>query len=185
MHKNVKTIIKTLHLLFACLWLGAATSVVLLQCLMGWSENINELATLNQGFTILDYSLIIPGAMGSALTGLWMCKSTNWGFTRYRWVIAKWSCTLVGILVGTALLGPWQMQMVKLTSRMGNTLITGASYDGIRILFTLVGWLQLILLVFTVAISVCKPWGKYLPNRKTSQNLETRPIDVRNTINEQ
>ena len=70
MNQNGKSLIKTLHILSACLWLGASISVVLLQCLKGWSTNTAELALLNQGFAILDFALIIPGAVGSLLTGL-------------------------------------------------------------------------------------------------------------------
>ncbi|MCL4561611.1 MAG: hypothetical protein M1281_13485 [Chloroflexi bacterium] len=58
-------------------------------------------STQNQNFALLDYALIIPGAVGSLVTGFWICETTNWGFTRYRWVIAKWVGTLSGILIGT------------------------------------------------------------------------------------
>ena len=171
---NSKCLAKTLHILFACMWLGSATSVVLLQCARGWSDNNRELAGLNSNFALIDFVLIIPGAMGSLLTGFWMCKTTNWGFTRYRWVIAKWIVTLSGILIGTALLGPWQMQMVKLSSLMENALDASPSYGLIRTLFTLVSFLQVSLLVFTVALSVRKPWGKRLFSQKENQALEQR-----------
>jgi len=174
MNKNLRTFIKILHLLFACLWLGASASIVLLQCLRGWSENSQELAALNLDFSILDFALIIPGALGSLLTGFWICKTTNWGFTRYRWVIAKWIGTLSGILVGSALLGPWQIQMVRLSSQPEDALVNGYSYGLIRTLFTLVGSLQVLLLVFIVAVSVLKPWGKRLSRQKEVGTLERR-----------
>jgi hypothetical protein len=167
-----KSLIKTLHIFSASLWLGASASVVLLHCLRGWSENNQELAALNINFSILDFALIIPGAVGSLLTGFWICKTTSWGFTRYRWVIAKWVGTLSGILVGTALLGPWQMQMVKLSNLMATSSSTSLSYDQIRILFTLIGLIQVLMLIFIVAVSVCKPWGKRLPRQKRPRNFE-------------
>lgn len=171
---NKKCLTKTLHILFACVWLGAATSVVLLQYTRGWSANNQELAALNVNFSILDYALIIPGAMGSLLTGFLICKTTSWGFTRYRWVITKWIVTLSGILIGTALLGPCQIQLVKLSSLAINAVDTSPSYDRIRILFTLVGFLQVSLLVFTVAVSVVKPWGKRLRKQKEAGKLVPR-----------
>ena len=174
MNQNGKSLIKTLHILSACLWLGTSASVVLLQCLRGWSVNNQELSALNQNFSILDFALIIPGAMGSLLTGFWICKTINWGFVRYRWVIAKWIGTLCGILVGTILLGPWQMQMVKLSSQLETTLVTGPSYELIRIVFTLAGLLQVIQLVIIVTISVRKSWGKRLVSRKETSLLEPR-----------
>ncbi len=166
MSKKMKCLVKTLHLLSACLWLGAAMSIVLLQCLKGWSEDGRLLRALNENFSILDFALIIPGAMGSAATGFVMCKKTSWGFTRYWWIITKGLVTIAAILVGTALLGPWQMKLVELSGQRGN-----ASYGLIRVLFTAVGFLQIIMLVCIVAISALKPWGK-----RTAKQNETGTI---------
>ncbi len=161
MSKKTKCLVKTLHLLSACFWLGAATSIVLLQCLRGWSKDERLLLALNQNFSILDFTLIIPGAMGSALTGFVMCKKASWGFTRYWWIIAKGTLTIAAILIGTALLGPWQMKMMELSGQLGN-----ASYDLIRVLFTAIGFVQVIMLVCIVSISALKPWGKCVAMRK-------------------
>lgn len=160
MSKNTKCLVKALHLLSACIWLGTATTVVLLQCLKGWSEYSWLLLSLNQNFSILDFGCIIAAAMGSALTGFVMCKKTSWGFTRYRWIITKEVLTITLILIGTACLGPWPMKMVGLSEQPGNSLIGSAPYNMIRILFTTVGFLQVIMLVCIVTISAVKPWGK-------------------------
>ena len=98
----MKCLVKALHLLSACIRLGTATTVVLLQCLKGWSEDGRLLLALNRNFSILDFGLIIPGAMGSALTGFMMCKKTSWGFTRYPWIITKEVLTITLILIGIA-----------------------------------------------------------------------------------
>jgi len=172
MSQNEKSLIKTLHILSAGLWLGASASVVLLQCLKGWSEDSRELSALNLNFSLLDYALIIPGAVGSLLTGFWICKRTNWGFLRYWWVIVKWISTLSGIVVGSALLGPWQMQMVKLSNLLVLSPAASLAYGQIRILFTLVGALQVLLLIFIIGISVRKPWGKRLVKQKEVKTLK-------------
>jgi hypothetical protein len=88
---------------------------------------------LNQNFSILDFALIIPGAMGSALTGYIMCKKTSWGFTRFWWIITKGILTIALFLIGRACLGPWQLKILELSKAMGNTLIANASYDVIRV----------------------------------------------------
>jgi hypothetical protein len=175
MSKNMKCLIKTLHLLSACLWLGASTSIVLLQCLKGWADDGRLLLALNQNFSILDFALIIPGAMGSALTGYIMCKKTSWGFTRYWWIITKGIVTITLILIGTACLGPWQLKMVELSEPMGNSWMANASYDVIRLLFTVVGFVQVITLVCIVTISALKPWGKRVPKQKEANFVDHRP----------
>ncbi len=164
MKKKKRAFIKTFHVLSASLWLGASASIVLMQSLGGWSTDVHELAAMNRGFTYLDIGLIIPGAVGSLLTGFLLCKTTGWGFIRYRWVITKWAATLIGILAGSALLGPWQLQMLRLTAQTDVNLLS-ETYQTVRLSFTLLGAVQLILLLMVVTISISKPWGK-APARK-------------------
>ena len=173
-----KSLIKTLHVLSACMWLGAATSVVLLQCAGGWTENNQELAALNHNFTLLDFALIIPGAIGSFLTGFLICKTTSWGFTRYWWVIAKAIGTLCGIIIGAALLGPWQMQMAQLSAQMAADLEINSSYSMIRGMFTLVSFVQVFLLIFNIILSVRKPWGKRRSQQDESREVERRTLST-------
>ncbi len=176
MNNKTKSIVKTLHIIFACLWLGASTSIVLLQDLMGWSSDLDELAMLNKGFTYLDFLLIIPGAVGSALTGLIMCKFTRVGFTRYRWIIAKWTACIAGILVGAALLGPWQLQMLKLTSPAAGNILAD-TYNTVRLSFSVIGLLQVILLIFIVTVSIRKPWSKGPFRQSVTNDTEPGSID--------
>ncbi len=168
MSKAMKSLIKTLHIVSGCLWLGSAASVVVLQCLRGWSDDSRALASLNMDLALLDVTLIIPGAVGSLLTGFLICKTTSWGFLRYRWVIAKWIGALSGILLGTFLLGPWQIQLVNLSGEMQSAPLAGDAYDLIRLPFTIVGFLQVYLLIAVVAISVRKPWGKRVARQMTT-----------------
>ncbi len=165
-------LVKTLHILFACLWLGASASVVVLQCLRGWSQDSRQLADLNLDLALLDATLIIPGAIGSLLTGLAICRTTSWGFFRYRWVIAKWVGSLSGILLGSALLGPWQIQLVNLSGELGSGPITGGPYDLIRLQFTTVGLLQVYLLITMLGVSVLKPWGRRIARREAERAAE-------------
>ncbi len=164
--------VKVLHILSACMWLGASASVVLLQCLRGWSGVRWELAALNLDFAFLDFLLIIPGAVGSLLTGFFICKTTSWRFTRYRWVIVKWAGTLAGILVGSSLLGPWQIQMVRLSGQLEGTPLPGSPYDLTRVLFTMIGLLQVFMLIAMVAVSVLKPWGKRVPAQRDTGSVK-------------
>ncbi len=73
-----------------------------------------------------DHAICIVGYDDAG--GYWICKKTSWGFTRYRWVIAKWIGTLLGILSGTGLLGPWQMQMVKLSNQLESALVFASKF---------------------------------------------------------
>ncbi len=65
MSKSLKCLVKTIHVLSACLWLGAAACIVLLQCLKGWSDDGRLLIALNESFSILGFAFIIPAAMAA------------------------------------------------------------------------------------------------------------------------
>lgn len=174
MNKVIKSLIKTLHILSACLWLRVSASLVLLQCAKGWSDDSQLLLALNQIFSLLDIVLIIPGALGSAVTGFVICRTTSWGFTRYRWIIVKAILTIISILVGTALLGPWQLQMVELSGQLQSTRMMDIPYGVTRSLFTLVGFLQVLMLICILVISVFKPWGKRLSRQKEASMSRDR-----------
>ncbi len=174
-------LVKTLHIVFACLWLGTAASVVVLQCARGWSRDPRQLASLNVELAALDAGLIIPGAVGSLLTGTIICATTSWRFTRYRWVIAKWIGAICGILLGTALLGPWQIQMVNLAGELSGPPAAGSAYAAVRLPFTVIGFFQVYLLIAMIAISAMKPWGKRIARRETTRTAaeERQPGEVR------
>jgi uncharacterized membrane protein len=171
MSKQMKALVKTLHIVSACLWLGSAACIVLLQCLRGWADEPRLLLALNESFSILDFAFIIPAAMGSAFTGLLMCLKTSWGVTRYWWILTKVILTLSLILIGTAFLGPWQLQMVELSRQPDSILDPGGAYDLIRLPFTLIGVLQVLWLITIVAVSVRKPWGRRIAKDKTAHVL--------------
>ncbi len=174
MSKAMKSLIKTLHLVSGCLWLGSAASVVVLQCVRGWSDDSRALASLNIELALLDATLIIPGAVGSLLTGFLICQTTSWHFFRYRWVIAKWIGALSGILLGSVLLGPWQIQLVNLSGGLESSPVPGSPYDLIRLPFTVVGLLQVYMLIAMIVISVLKPWGKRITRQVTTSLSQQR-----------
>lgn len=59
-----------------------------------------------------DY-LIIPGAFGSLITGIWLAVRTHWGFTKHYWIIAKWIGNIAAILLGSTIIGGFTMHSRK------------------------------------------------------------------------
>lgn len=52
------------------------------------------------------------------------------------------------------------MRMVQLSRQMESMRDIAGAYDVIRLLFTLTGAVQVLMLIFIVSVSVRKPWGK-------------------------
>ncbi len=105
-----------------------------------------------------------------------MRKYSRVGFFRYRWMVVKWAVTIAGILVGAAVLGPWQLRMLSISS--GTAAITLAnSYNTLRLSFSVVSSLQLILLIFIVTVSVRKPWSKRLSRQIEVEIAEPKTLN--------
>ena len=102
-----KSWLKGFHIFFACAWVGAGISMLLLSLLDGHIQNGDELYAVNDSIQLLDYYIIIPAALGSLITGLLISLFTNWGFFKFNWVIFKWVATVAQIIFGTFWLGPW------------------------------------------------------------------------------
>lgn len=97
--KTPKHILDLVHLLFASLWLGGFT-IVLVCSIMLWTQTIDPvfgLATI--GFVQEVVKVCIPALMA---TGLLYGFVTKWGFFSHGWVTAKWVLT-IALVISTAL----------------------------------------------------------------------------------
>jgi hypothetical protein len=93
---------------------------------------------------------------------------TNYGFTKFYWVITKWVLTTGLVVFGTFWLFPWGNTAEKLSEQEGlqalNNLVYNFDAKGV-----LVGTLvQVLSLIVIIAISVLKPWGRR-PDKAKSQ----------------
>lgn len=151
--------LKIIHLLFACLWIGAALSLLTINFLMK-PLNGGELLGFNLALEYIDYFVIIPGAMGCLITGLLYGIFTNWGFFKFRWLIVKWVFTVILILIGTFILGPALDNIIELSRTLGLGALQDTDFLYNKKINTYVGVAQFLALVFLIVISVLKPWGK-------------------------
>ena len=89
------------HIVFAALWTGT----VLCMFLLSWSNrkksNSDILYALHSAVNLLDDYVVIPAAIGSVLTATFLCWLTNYGFTKFWWVISKWFFSISLIIFGT------------------------------------------------------------------------------------
>lgn len=154
--KGVK-VLKILHLFFAMLWICGAVCLTLV-IFIADPQTGGEAFMKARIIQIIDDWSIIPGALGCLLTGLIYSIWTNWGFFKHTWITAKWIMTVVQILFGTFVLGPWVNGNVEIT----NTLRADALADPIflhNIQMTKIwGTTQMSLLLLYIIVSVWKPW---------------------------
>ncbi|ESA34715.1 hypothetical protein N836_14955 [Leptolyngbya sp. Heron Island J] len=160
-----KTWILSAHIGFAALWTGAVLSMFLLSLRNTKAVNADALYAINSAITLLDDYIVIPAAIGSVLTATLLCWTTNFGFTKFYWVISKWFLTTGLVIFGTFWLFPWGNAAEDISAQEGLQAFTNPIYT-FDAKGVLVGTLvQVLLLTVIIGISVLKPWGRR-PNTK-------------------
>jgi len=153
-------VLKIIHLITASLWVGGAVTLLLTGLWLGPAESGPELFGYDLARKFVDDLIVIPGAMGCLFSGLLISWLTPWGFFRHPWVAVKWILTIACILFGTFYLGPI-INTQPLTSR---ELGLAATHDPLYIQRhfsnALGGGIQVLVIIFMVAVSVLKPWKK-------------------------
>ncbi len=153
-------ILKALHILTAVCWVGGALSLFALNHFAGDFAFGEQAYGLNHAKHVIDVAIvIIPGAIGCFITGLCYSLFTPWGFFKHGFVLAKWVLSLALMISGTFYLGPRErlllelskhQSVAELSAETGQYFITFHEYVNF-------GFVQCLLLVFLIVLSVWKP----------------------------
>lgn len=152
--------LKTIHILFACLWIGAAFCMLLLAPVRGPITNGDELWAFNKAVKLIDDFIIIPSALGCLITGILFSLFTNWGFFKHKWITVKYIIAFGTILFGAFCLGPWVNGMEAISLSVRILALQDPAYMHYVAMNKYFGPLQTSILAVTIYISVFKPWGK-------------------------
>ena len=159
--------LKVLHLACVSCWIGGAVSLLLLYFLKSDIDDGAVLYGINQSIHHVDMAVVVvPGAMGCLLTGFAYSMLSNWGFIKQRWITVKWVITVSAILFGTFFLGPWETAMMNISGELGLAALDDQGYLYNQRMNLWFGTLQVIILFFTVWISVFKPWRSNIHKKK-------------------
>lgn len=151
--------LKAAHILFAAVWTSSGITLIVMQLSLEASSG-GELYGILRSAKFIDDFLIIPGAIGSLLTGLIYSIWTNWGFFRHHWITLKWVVNVGGILFGTFFLGVWLNSLPPIAAELGLDALSDPVF--VQNQSRNLGWgsIQVASLIFAVAISALKPWGR-------------------------
>lgn len=153
--------LKGFHLLAVCCWIGGGIALVLLYFLKTGVTDGSVLYGINKSIHFVDMAVIvIPGAFGCLITGLIYGIFTKYGFFRHGWMIFKWVVTVGAILFGTFYLGPWETEMMNISSQLGIASLEDPAYLYNQRMNIIFGALQVLLLLVTLFISIFKPWKR-------------------------
>lgn len=152
---NELRVLKVTHLIFAIMWIGSAVSLNLLRHLV----HVDDAAGMYYMAEILeaiDMKILVPGVIGCILTGIVYGVWTNFGFFKFRWIIAKWILTIIMFCIGTFCMEP----LIKANVVIGKALMQGAGdanrYTDNVTTSSYLGMLQLVMLFLVLVLSVWK-----------------------------
>jgi uncharacterized membrane protein len=151
--------LKGFHMLAVSCWIGGAISLLSLYFLKHGVTDGSELFGINRGIHHVDMTIVvIPGAIGSLLTGLIYSIFSHWGFFKHTWLTFKWIVTVSAIVFGTFFLGPWETAMMDISGKIGIASLQDTSYLYNQNMNLMFGAIQVLVLIITVFVSILKPW---------------------------
>jgi hypothetical protein len=150
-------ILKIVHLLFAFMWIGGGISIILLLLTTSPQES-HELYMRSLIIKLIDDWLIIPGALGIVIIGIIYGIWTNWGFFKYKWIIVKWTLTILMAFLGTFFLGTWVNSNVYPVEDISNYTLDNSTFFYNVLQTAIWASVQIFLLLIVIIISVFKPW---------------------------
>lgn len=151
--------LKCFHLFFVSLWVGGVVAIALMIYVMKGNSGM-ELYGIDISKKFIDDFIIIPGAIGTFVTGLLYAIFTKWGWFKHKWITVKWIITLFGMVFGTFWLGPWLNAMPPISMEMGMGALSNTTYMHNQQMLSIWTPLTLILVLIALCISVLKPWKK-------------------------
>jgi uncharacterized membrane protein len=153
--------LKGFHLIAASCWVGGVVALMLLYFLKNGVTDGGVLYGMNQSIHHVDIWVVVtPGAFGCLFTGLAYSLFSHWGFFKHNWLTVKWVITIVAIASGTIFLGPWEVAMLETSGKLGISALNDQVYLYNQKMNFIFGMVQCFLLIFTLFISVFKPWKK-------------------------
>lgn len=159
----------TLHVMSSVGWTGAVAVFVVLDiaALPGPDPQLGRVLWLALQASV--WSLLVPLAFASLLTGLILALGTVWGLFRHYWVLFK----LVLTLIATVVLVLYTQTISTVAGMAANQAMSGLGFPS-TLLHTGGG---LLVLLLTTALAIYKPRGmtRYGQRKRLEQRKQAVP----------
>jgi hypothetical protein len=161
---QMKKFLLSLHLLFSIGWLGAVAGFLALSLTGYFSKDIWVVKSSYISMNIIMKYVIVPTCIGSLISGIVQSATSNWGFFKYYWILAKMVLTV--IITFLLLLHTSLISSLAYIATYDDLLQSDLSKERFQVIFDAFG--AFLILIVIVCISVFKPWGKLNINKTLS-----------------
>lgn len=148
------------HILFVVMYSTGVLAPIFMTVCTYFTNNRILLYAAQDFAGKFDWFLIIPGAAGCLITGIWLAVRTHWGFTQYYWVITKWVGNIVSILFGGIFVRLWIHPRLEAIFPPGVDPLHSPVYLENRNALLISLLFSISLIIALIVISYLKPWGK-------------------------
>ena len=162
----------TAHITCSVGFIGAVAGFLALAVAGLTSENAQIVRAAYLAMEFTTWTVIVPFALASLLTGLVQSLGTTWGLFRHYWVIAKLLLTVFVIAVLLVQTAP----ISAVAAAAAETTLSRSDLRALRMQLVIHAGGGLLVLLIPVALSVYKPrgltrygWRKHQEQRALSQ----------------
>jgi uncharacterized membrane protein len=157
--RNGRLWLKSFHIFFMVLWIGAVVSQVIILMFSGLAKSDGALQAFNAVPQILNI-VTAPGGLGTIITGVLLAWLTPWGFFKHKWIIYTMVVVVLDLVVAQIFGEPMVNKMATLAEAEGLSALQNPEYisawNGLIIMVIVTS----LLLISAVFVSVIKPWRK-------------------------
>ena len=146
-----RNIAVTVHVVAALALLGVSTVVLVAGLQAATRDDARDAHAVYSLLRLLTFSLDLPLAAITLLSGVLLALTSRWGLFRHWWVIAKLAIYGATLIIGLVLISPSLDTMIDVTEA-GNTGESGA-----RSTLIVAAGVQAVILAAAAALGVFKP----------------------------
>ncbi len=151
------------HVVFVIIYFSGVVGALLLTSLATTVVTDHEQIRAAHMFArYFDWFLIIPGAIGCIISGVWISLRTSWGLFKYYWIMIKTLGNITAVLFGSTLVRIWFEEPINLTAAGQINPLDNPAYLHSHTMLLVGTIISLAILISLLLISYIKPWGKRL-----------------------
>ena len=154
MTEGRRKIAVTVHVVAALALLGVSTVVLVAGVQAATRDDAHDAHAVYSLLRLLTFSLDLPLAAVTLLSGVLLALTSRWGIFRHWWVIAKLAIYGATLIIGLVLISPSLDTMIDVTE-------AGSSgQSGARSTLVFAAGVQVVILVAAATLGVFKPGGR-------------------------
>lgn len=148
-------VFKTVHVLFAVLWVGGGTMITIFAIIAERSNDPGEIAQVAKWAGMVGEKIFVPSGLIVFLMGVAMMINTNWGWDKF-WIVAGLVGYASTFITGLAVISPRAKRLHTAIETNGPT-----SPEAIALIrqLTLITRFDVAVLLLVVADMVTKPFS--------------------------